>query len=66
MLDTTGYSPYRTKIYGTVSVIQRGKFTHKTYYLRSFIAGMTFNEILMLLDQINLAINKIIRRDPTI
>ena len=60
MLDTFGYLLNRTEISRTVLVIQRGEFTHKTYYFRSFILGQTFDEILKLLDQINVTINKII------
>ena len=66
MLDTSRYSSYWTKISGTISVVQRGKFAHKTYYFSSLITGQTFNKILKLLDQINIAINKILQRDPHI
>ena len=66
MLDTSGHSAYQVDISGTVSIIPRGEFAHKTYHFSSFIIGKSFNEILKLLEQIEVAINEIVQRDPDI
>ena len=66
MLDSHRHSSIQFEISGTILIIPRGEFTHKTYHFSSLVTGKTFNEIIKILKQVEVGINEIIRRDPDI